>query len=124
LVDSESEIMCQEWSDIPTHIYSGFLHQLNWPPRYNWNTVESDAKHHNPNFNNISVISWQSFLLMEKTGVPRENHQPVASHWQTLSHNVLWWTYWICTGAGVPIPILTVAVRPEEKNEQIVFKHR
>jgi hypothetical protein len=25
--------------------------------------------------------------LVEETGVPGENHQPVASHWQTLSHN-------------------------------------
>jgi hypothetical protein len=33
----------------------------------------------NPTFNNISVISWLSVLLMEETGVPRENHQPVAS---------------------------------------------
>jgi hypothetical protein len=31
-------------------------------------------------FNNISVISWQSVLLVEETGVPGENHQPVASH--------------------------------------------
>ena len=30
-------------------------------------------------FNNISVISWQLVLLMEKTGVPGENHQPVTS---------------------------------------------
>ena len=29
--------------------YSGFLHQLNWPPRYNWNIVGSGVKHHNPN---------------------------------------------------------------------------
>ena len=29
-------------------------------------------------FNNISVISWQSVLLVEETGVPRENHRPVA----------------------------------------------
>jgi hypothetical protein len=34
--------------------------------------------------NNISVISWQSVLLVEETGVPRENHPPVASHWQRL----------------------------------------
>jgi hypothetical protein len=40
-------------------------------------------------FNNISVISWQSVLLVEETGVPGENHQPVASYWQTLSHNVV-----------------------------------
>jgi hypothetical protein len=42
----------------------------------------------NATFNNISVISRRSVLLVEKTRVPRENHQPVTSHWQTLSHNV------------------------------------
>ena len=40
-------------------------------------------------FNNISVISWRSVLLVEETGGPGENNQPVASHWQTLSHNVV-----------------------------------
>ena len=39
--------------------------------------------------NNISVILWRSVLLVEETGVPGENHQPVASHLQTLSHNVV-----------------------------------
>jgi hypothetical protein len=29
----------------------------------------------NPTFNNISVISVQSTLLMEETGVPGENHR-------------------------------------------------
>jgi len=43
----------------------------------------------NATFNNISVISWLSILLMEETGVPGENHRPAASHWQTLSHNVV-----------------------------------
>jgi len=43
----------------------------------------------NATWNNISVISWRSVLLVEKTGVPRENHRPVASYWQTLSHNVV-----------------------------------
>ena len=42
----------------------------------------------NATFNNISVISWRSVLLVEETGGPRENHRSVASHWQTLSHNV------------------------------------
>jgi hypothetical protein len=28
-------------------------------------------------------------LLVEDTGVPREIHQPVACHRQTLSHNVV-----------------------------------
>ena len=40
-------------------------------------------------FNNISVILWRSVLLMEETGVPGENHQPVATHWQIVSHNVV-----------------------------------
>jgi hypothetical protein len=34
----------------------------------------------NTTFNNISAI------LVEYTG---ENHQPVATHWLTLSHNVV-----------------------------------
>jgi hypothetical protein len=43
-------------------------------------------------FNNISVISWQSVFLVEETGVPGENHQPVTSHWQTLwiKYTLLW----------------------------------
>ena len=38
---------------------------------------------------NISAISWQSVLLVEEIGVPGENHRPFASHWQTLSRNVI-----------------------------------
>ena len=34
----------------------------------------------NATFCNISVISWQSVLLVEETWVPWENHHPVASH--------------------------------------------
>ena len=34
----------------------------------------------NATFNNISAISWRSVLLVEETGVPGENHRPVASH--------------------------------------------
>ena len=37
----------------------------------------------NATFNNISV------LLVDETGVPRENHRPIASHRQTLSHYVV-----------------------------------
>ena len=43
----------------------------------------------NATCNNISVISWWSVLLVEETGVPGENFQPVTSHWQTLAHNVV-----------------------------------
>ena len=50
-------------------------------------------------FNNISVISWPSVLLVEETGVPKENHRPVVSHWQTLSHNVV--SNWNIAESGV-----------------------
>ena len=42
----------------------------------------------NATFKIIAVISWRSFLLVEETAVPGENHRPTASHWQTLSHNI------------------------------------
>ena len=35
-------------------------------------------------FNNISVISCRSVLLVVETAGPGENHRPVASHWQTF----------------------------------------
>jgi hypothetical protein len=41
----------------------------------------------NATFNNISVKSWRSVLLVEETRGPGENHRHIASHWQTLSHN-------------------------------------
>jgi len=42
----------------------------------------------NATFNNISAISWWSVLLVEETGVPGENHRPVASgrSWRTKEH--------------------------------------
>jgi hypothetical protein len=43
----------------------------------------------NTTFNNVSVILWQSVLIVEETRVPGENHQPAASQLQTSSHNVV-----------------------------------
>ena len=37
---------------------------------------------YNATFNNISVISWRSVLLVEETGVDEENHRPASSHRQ------------------------------------------
>ena len=42
----------------------------------------------NDTFNNISVISWWSVLLVEETEVPKGNLRPAANHWQTLLLNV------------------------------------
>jgi hypothetical protein len=44
---------------------------------------------HNVTFNNNSVISLLLVLLVEEYRVPGENHRPVASHGQILSHNVV-----------------------------------
>ena len=43
----------------------------------------------NVTFNNISVISWLSVLLVVEIRVPEENRRTAASHGQTLSHNVV-----------------------------------
>jgi hypothetical protein len=40
----------------------------------------------NATFNNISVISWQSVLLVEETGIPEEN--------QNVSGSILSFTYY------------------------------
>jgi hypothetical protein len=34
----------------------------------------------NVTFNNISVISWRSVLLVKETGVPGENYRPVGNN--------------------------------------------
>jgi hypothetical protein len=38
----------------------------------------------NSTFNNISILSWQSVLLVEENGVHREKHGSATNHWQTL----------------------------------------
>ena len=58
-------------------IWVEFSHNLDWLMVFN------------ATFNNITVLSWRSVLLVEETGVTAENHRPVTSHWQTLSHNVV-----------------------------------
>jgi hypothetical protein len=40
----------------------------------------NDASGFNDTFNNISVISWRSVLLVEETRVPGEKDRPDASH--------------------------------------------
>jgi hypothetical protein len=39
-------------------------------------------------FDNMSVISWQSVLLVEEYGIPGDKHRPAVSHQQTSLHNV------------------------------------
>jgi len=53
---------------------------------YQWRDIIFRFMVFNATFNNISIISWRSVLLVEETG---ENHRPAACHWQTLWHNVV-----------------------------------
>jgi len=39
----------------------------------------------NATFNNISVLSWRSVLVVEETGVPIENHRQNLSHYVVSS---------------------------------------
>jgi hypothetical protein len=52
----------------------------------------------NATFNNISVISWRSVVLVEETGIHRENHRPTANvlsikHWSMLLMPDSWRSY-------------------------------
>jgi hypothetical protein len=72
-------------------VVSGFLRVLRFPPpikltlSFRWLGLWCLM----PPFSNISVISWRSVFLGGETGVPGENHRPVASYWQTFSHNTV-----------------------------------
>ena len=61
-----------------------------------WNEFRVRVMVFNATFNNISVITWRSVLLVEDTGVPGENHRPATRHWQTefkdiyLSYGILY----------------------------------
>ena len=67
----------------------------------------------NATFNDISAISWWSVLLVEETGGPGENHRPVASHCQILSHNAAW-------AFG---HLLTILAMPLEQDNLLVLQN-
>ena len=58
-------------------------------------------------FNNISGMSWRSVILVEEAGGPGENHRPVASNWQTLSHIVVEYTT-IPSRPQLPLPWMCI----------------
>ena len=66
--------------------YSGFLYQLNWPPWYNWNIVESGSKHHNLNPTNymhdVNSLIWD-WIRYKPSGV--KHHKPNQPIFQNIS---------------------------------------
>jgi hypothetical protein len=87
-------LMKMQWKDINN--FESLILQISQPNSYNTRSTQLFQSLSlmfvclmvfNATFKNISVISWRSVLLVEETEGPGENHRPVASHWQTLSHN-------------------------------------
>ena len=66
----------------------------------------------NATFSNILVISLMSVLMVEETGVSGENHRPVASHWQTLSHYV------------VHLTLIEIRIRTILEKAEILVKYK
>jgi len=62
---------------INTQIVSLQMDKLKWH-RISFMVMEFNTLF---NFNNISVISWRSILLVEETRVPGENHWPATNNW-------------------------------------------
>ena len=56
----------------------------------------------NATFNNISILSWRSVLLVEEIGRPGENHRHVTSNWQTVWHNVVDVKWFLCAESLSP----------------------
>ena len=53
----------------------------------------------NTTFNNISAIPWWSVLLVEETGVPRDNHRPT---YLTVTHSTFIFTFVIALIDVIP----------------------
>jgi hypothetical protein len=73
--DTKGVIRSRKLRSVVFPVYSGFLHQWNWPLPYSWNIVESGVKHHKPN-PKVCILSFASFTIIcleEQTSVGVEN---------------------------------------------------
>jgi hypothetical protein len=69
-------------------VFSGFLHQQNWSPQYNWNIVESGVKHPNPNKSRYHTLPDEGYSNPNKSRyhtLPDEGYSnPNMSRYHTL----------------------------------------
>jgi len=92
--------------------YSGFLHQWNWPPWYNWNIAESGARHHNPNHNPSKSII---FLNKYKYLLPRTSEHYTVTIRGCHVREILIVFYFLLTKY---LPLLTLQVAPNSQNDR------
>ena len=73
----------------------------------------------NVTFNNISVIVWRSVLLVvvEETGVLRENYQPSTSNCKTLSQNI------VCIEYTSPLAGFVTKSTDHENQDMVIPRH-
>ena len=89
-LDEETIHVCEQFRKYhKANCAKAIVKDLKWVKKHWFGGGGKSVMVFNATCNNISVISWHSVSLLEETGVPGKNHQPVASHWQTLLHNVV-----------------------------------
>ena len=70
--------------------YSGFLHQQNWLPWYNWNIFESGIKLHKPN---LYVVVRQNLRILKSSFLETFiNAQCISSYNNCFIHILSWKT--------------------------------
>ena len=102
--------------------------QINFDIVFYHSTLSGRFMEFNATFNNISIISWWSVLLVEETGGPWENHLHVVSHYQTSNNERRsksqrkWWYALIAQVVVNPTAIRSPPLLERNTEEWIYFE--
>ena len=83
-------------------VSSGFLHQQHWPPRYNWNIVESGILHHQTNKQNHAIFPetvqyyFKSWRRHDKMVLGSIFSQVLLCNNRIIAQTSMIITYWFC----------------------------
>jgi len=75
--------------------YSGFLHQQNWPPRYNWNCVESGVIY------NIPALYLKLFIQCEE--IICKLYEKITLKHLLWNHRIIYKEFWLESFSGGPL---------------------